>query len=83
MKKTIFTAVLIGSMLVSASSVFAAGNGAGMRGSGDCDRLRDGSCLVGTGDQDRLRDGSCLIASGDQDQVKDQDKLMDGSCLTA
>lgn len=31
-------------MLVSAGSVFAAGNGAGMKGSGDHDQLRDGSC---------------------------------------
>lgn len=68
MKKSIFTVVLIGSMLVSANSVFAAGNGACMKGSGDCDRLRDGTCLIaltdtkGSGDQDQLMDGSCLIA---------------------
>ena len=62
MKKTIFTAVLIGSMLVCAGSVFAAGNG---KGSGDCDQLRDGSCqitLKGSGDRDQLRDGSCQTA---------------------
>ena len=53
-------------MLVSAGSVFAAGNGAGMKGSGDQikDQLRDGSCLVALGDQvkDQLRDGSCQTA---------------------
>lgn len=78
MKKSIITAVLIGSMLVSANSVFAAGNEAG---SGDQDKLKDGSCLVALGDQvkDQLKDESCLVTLGDQ--VKD--KLKDGSCLIA
>lgn len=70
MKRIVFTLVLVGSMLVSAGSVFASGNG-------DCDRgqtklhLRDGSCQTslagmqgagsGAGDLIKLhlRDGSC------------------------
>ena len=73
MKRIIFTLVLVGSMLVSAGSVFASGIG-----SGDQTKLhlRDGSCQTamaggrgagfGAGDQIRLhlhlRDGSCQTA---------------------
>ena len=94
MKKSIVTAVLIGSMLVSANSVFAAGNGAGY---GDQDKLRDGSCLaIGNQVKDQLKDESCLVAIGNQvkDQLKDEsclvalgdqvkDQLKDESCLVA
>lgn len=60
MKKLFFSLILIGSMLASVGSVFAAGYGTVDR---DQQRLRDGSCQVAYDrDQLKLRDGSCKTA---------------------
>ncbi|WP_353853006.1 hypothetical protein [Dehalobacter restrictus] len=69
MKKTIFALVLVGTMLISTGSVFAAVNGT-------CDQDRDQTRL-------KLKDGSCQTAmkgAGDRDQIRLF--LRDGSCQT-